>query len=81
MAANPRTRGAMHEYTIAECRQQGLAIGEAWVLTNYHEVDVLREQFAPLHATQRDITVVLLARGLVKELVEEQEREDIGVVQ
>ncbi len=50
-------------------------------LTDNYEVDVFREQFAPLHASEGDVAVVLLARCFVKEFVEEDERKDVGIVQ
>lgn len=34
-----------------------------------------------MHASQCDIAVVLLARGLIEELVEEEERKDVGIVE
>jgi hypothetical protein len=49
-------------------------------LTDDHKVDIFWEQLAPLHASQRDVAVILLTRRLVKELVEEDERKNVGVV-
>lgn len=49
-------------------------------LTDDHKVDIFWEQLAPLHASQRDVAVILLTRRLVEELVEEDERKHVGVV-
>lgn len=71
----------MHEYTIAGCGQREFTIGKRRRLTNDHEVDILGEQLAPLHASQSNVAVVFLAWCPVEKPVVEDEREDIGVIE
>jgi hypothetical protein len=50
-------------------------------LTNDDKVHVLGEQLAPLHASEGNVAVVLLAWRLVEELVEKDKGKDVGIVE
>lgn len=49
--------------------------------TNNHKVDILWKQLAPSHASHGSMSVVFLARSLVKEAVVQNKEQNISVVQ